>query len=249
MSLREAEFTGRQAICVVYCISTGFSMRSVLSICALLNRKNLYKGIVLPEAQRDYAVGPFALIVWKYVVRCCCHCCCSRAAESPIQGRQCTRAHVQSIGSQVFAGLRTGAATTESSSGRRSNTGFSIPDMPGVPIARPEAAHFSAAAKGKGRATVPAPSKYSFGTLEREKRFAGPSTTAHDVPALEELTAPHIQSFDALFQGALDADRKPLPGSAGKGLLELAVKDITHKVIFDGKGTANGKLGNKVECT
>lgn len=49
--------------------------------------------------------------------------------------------------------------------------------------------------------------------------------------------APHIQSFDALFSDP----------ATGKGLLELAVDDIPSKVIYDGKGKEQGRLGNRLE--
>lgn len=124
--------------------------------------------------------------------------------------------------------------------------------MPGVPLARGPAsmvASTSASAitastskhRNDGRNSAAAaakPQKYGFGTLEREKRFRNPSKDGHDVPNLEELVAPHIQSFDALFSDPV----------TGKGLLELAVNDITSKVIYDGKGKEQGRLGNRLEC-
>ena len=109
------------------------------------------------------------------------------------------------------------------------------------------AASSSVDVKGKGReARAPAvpPKKYGFSTLKREKRFAHPSTTGHDVPELEELVAPHIASFDALFEDASSGQ-----GRGQGGLLDLAVRDIDSRVVFDGKGKAEGKLGNKLECT
>lgn len=111
--------------------------------------------------------------------------------------------------------------------------------MPGIP-AKDATAGSSVASTSKA--------KYSFNTLERERRFRFPSEISHDAPELEELTAPHIQSFDALFQGATTPAGTPVPGDAGKGLLELAVKDLKSKVVFDGKGKEQGKLGNKIEC-
>lgn len=94
--------------------------------------------------------------------------------------------------------------------------------------------------KGKGKSsTTTTNPKYGFGTLAREKRFANPSQTSHDVPELEELVAPHIDSFDALFDDG--------SGKGKGGLLDLAVKDLKSKVVFDGKGKDQGKLGNRLE--
>lgn len=118
--------------------------------------------------------------------------------------------------------------------------------MPGVVAAAAgqPAPAFDVKGKGKAANRTPGshPAKYGFSTLTREKRFAHPSTTGHDVPELEELVQPHIASFDALFEdGGSSSTRRG-------GLLDLAVKDIDTKVIFDGKGKAEGKLGNKLEC-
>lgn len=87
----------------------------------------------------------------------------------------------------------------------------------------------------------------SFNTLDREHAFSHPSTKGPKYPAPHALVAPHIQSFDALFEGA------PLPYpqtgvSASEGLLDLAVKDLMPKVVFDGRG-AEGSLGNRLESS
>ena len=135
--------------------------------------------------------------------------------------------------------------------------------MPGPSVARINgvdgdaagAAAVKSKGKGKGKATpAPAPAtasslsvvaagkkpaKYGFGTVAREKRFVNPSESGHDVPELEELVAPHIQSFDALFDDG--------SGSGKGGLLDLAVRDLKSKVVFDGKGKDKGKLGNRLE--
>lgn len=118
--------------------------------------------------------------------------------------------------------------------------------MPGAPPGSGSSTKKDATAGSSQASTSKA--KYSFNTLERERRFRFPSDLKHDAPELEELTAPHIQSFDALFQGATRPDGSPAPGDPGKGLLELAVRDIKSKVVFDGKGKEQGKPGNKIEC-
>lgn len=116
----------------------------------------------------------------------------------------------------------------------------SLGNMPGAPLPRDPAsavASTSALTPSKLKARKSQQQKYSFNTLERENRFKNPSATAHDVPSLEELVAPHIQSFDALFSDP----------ATGKGLLELGVADIPSKVIYDGKGKEQGRLGNRLE--
>jgi len=93
--------------------------------------------------------------------------------------------------------------------------------------------------------TIAGPSSctsYSFNTLDRENAFRHPSTSGPKYPAPQALVAPHIHSFDALFEGA------PLEEggvSASEGLLNLAIKDLTPKVLFDGRGQ-DGKPGNKL---
>ncbi|ANZ73425.1 BA75_00737T0 [Komagataella pastoris] len=75
--------------------------------------------------------------------------------------------------------------------------------------------------------------KASFKTLERENRFKNPPTDKSAFPLLEEAVAPHIGSFNALTDG--------LNG----GLLNLAVKDIGAKTIFDSNDPS--RLGNKLK--
>jgi DNA-directed RNA polymerase I subunit RPA2 len=74
--------------------------------------------------------------------------------------------------------------------------------------------------------------KPTFQTLEREAHFRRPptDTTAH--PELQKLVAPHIDSFNALFDSG--------------GLLEAAIKDIQPKVVWDGKGKESDR-GNRLE--
>ncbi|KAF9520714.1 hypothetical protein BS47DRAFT_1370286 [Hydnum rufescens UP504] len=81
----------------------------------------------------------------------------------------------------------------------------------------------------------------SFRTLEREHQFRHPSRNGSDVPILEELVAPHIESFNALFEDA-----------GGRGLLDLATENIEPRVVFDGKGrtgetSGQAGWGNKME--
>ena len=83
-----------------------------------------------------------------------------------------------------------------------------------------------------------------FRTLERESRFINPPKDKSAYPLLQEAVQPHIGSFNALTEG-LDG-----------GLLNLGVKDIGEKVVFDGKPlnsedeiTNSGYLGNKLSVS
>ncbi|KAK9380150.1 uncharacterized protein V2V93DRAFT_371774 [Kockiozyma suomiensis] len=68
-----------------------------------------------------------------------------------------------------------------------------------------------------------------FNTLEREKYFQNPPTDKSAYPLLAEAVAPHIGSFNALTVG---------------GLLDLAVRDIGEKVVFDSNDPE--RLGNRL---
>lgn len=83
----------------------------------------------------------------------------------------------------------------------------------------------------------------TFNTLERERMFQDPSSKRFGVPLLQEVTKPHIESFNCLTQF----------GESGQGgLLDIAVKDIGAISAFDGKPTdinvkENGEaLGHKI---
>ncbi|GAA5925248.1 hypothetical protein JCM3775_006405 [Rhodotorula graminis] len=115
--------------------------------------------------------------------------------------------------------------------------------MPGIataPVPAPVAGPSKSAAAYKAR-TGFAPT--SFRTLDREKAFSHPSTDAHKYTAAQELVQPHVDSFNALFEGAPRPDGS-LDGS--KGLLDLGVKDLLPKVVYDHKGD-DGSLGNRLE--
>ncbi|KAH3903018.1 DNA-directed RNA polymerase I subunit RPA2 [Saccharomycodes ludwigii] len=75
-----------------------------------------------------------------------------------------------------------------------------------------------------------------FRTLEREERFRKPPKDKSAFPLLAEAIEPHIGSFNALTEGP------------DGGLLNLGVRDIGEKIIFDGsKSDANPDyLGNKL---
>jgi DNA-directed RNA polymerase I subunit RPA2 len=84
---------------------------------------------------------------------------------------------------------------------------------------------------------MPGEASTSFQTLEREHAFRQPNKSGPAVPSLEELVAPHIESFDALFDDTY-----------GPSLIQLAIDDMTPRVLFDGSGGAqNLTNGNKLE--
>lgn len=69
----------------------------------------------------------------------------------------------------------------------------------------------------------------SFHTLARELRFSHPSEEKSHYKMLHDAVNPHVQSFNAIFDGP------------DGGLLDQAVADIDRKVIFDSedRGVAN----------
>ncbi|WVR09206.1 hypothetical protein IAU60_006268 [Kwoniella sp. DSM 27419] len=82
--------------------------------------------------------------------------------------------------------------------------------------------------------------KSTFRTLTRERQFRHPPPDLSDVPALDELVAPHLQSFNALVEDEGHPE--------GKGLLQLGIEDIGEKVVFDNKPFEgeNGEFGTKI---
>jgi DNA-directed RNA polymerase beta subunit len=73
--------------------------------------------------------------------------------------------------------------------------------------------------------------KPSFDTLRREHSFKHPSSSKSEYPALQEAVQPHIDSFNAI---------------TADNLLEIAIKDIGKKTVFDHKGNQNGGRGNRL---
>ncbi|ORY90187.1 hypothetical protein BCR35DRAFT_287430 [Leucosporidium creatinivorum] len=98
------------------------------------------------------------------------------------------------------------------------------------------------------QAPVAGPSKTpvssTFRTLDRENAFRNPSNQESQYPAPQALVAPHIDSFDALFEGAPIGPNGQVEQSLG--LLDMAINDLQPKVVFDGQG-ADGSLGNRLE--
>lgn len=79
---------------------------------------------------------------------------------------------------------------------------------------------------------VASTSTSGYDTLRREDAFRYPSKTGNEVPILQELVAPHIESFNALFNDS----GLTLEDGDSKGLLSLGIRDIGSKVVFDGAG-------------
>lgn len=83
----------------------------------------------------------------------------------------------------------------------------------------------------------------TFNTLEREKLFKFPPKQGSSYKILNEFVAPHIESFNALF----DDSGLPSGDGKGKGLLSLGLEDIGERVIFDGTGQSTGTWGNRMK--
>jgi DNA-directed RNA polymerase I subunit RPA2 len=79
----------------------------------------------------------------------------------------------------------------------------------------------------------------TFNTLARERLFRSPPNDGSTYSILNEFVAPHIESFNALFD---DSGLPPGDGD-GRGLLSLALKDIGERVVFDGNGRIDSESG------
>lgn len=79
----------------------------------------------------------------------------------------------------------------------------------------------------------------TFNTLAREKAFKSPPEDGSTYNILNEFVAPHIESFNALF----DDSGLPAGDGDGRGLLSLALKDIGDRVVFDGLGDPKSESG------
>ncbi|EAU84409.2 DNA-directed RNA polymerase I polypeptide 2 [Coprinopsis cinerea okayama7 len=84
--------------------------------------------------------------------------------------------------------------------------------------------------------------KPTFDTLSRENAFKNPPKNGSTYKILNEFVAPHIESFNALF----DDSGLPSGDGDGRGLLSLALKDIGERVAFDGRGADPESWGNRM---
>ncbi|KAJ4472934.1 DNA-directed RNA polymerase I polypeptide 2 [Lentinula edodes] len=82
----------------------------------------------------------------------------------------------------------------------------------------------------------------TFDTLQRENLFKYPPKQGSSYKILNEFVAPHIESFNALF----DDSGLPSGDGKGKGLLSMGIEDIGERVIFDGAGKDAGAWGNRM---
>ncbi|KIM75007.1 hypothetical protein PILCRDRAFT_79465 [Piloderma croceum F 1598] len=82
-------------------------------------------------------------------------------------------------------------------------------------------------------------SRSTFNTLAREESFRNPTSKGSTVPILNEFVAPHIESFNALFD---DSGLSSGDGD-GRGLLSLGIRDIGERVAFDGNGSVGSESG------
>ncbi|KAF7302187.1 DNA-directed RNA polymerase subunit beta [Mycena indigotica] len=84
---------------------------------------------------------------------------------------------------------------------------------------------------------MPAPRRPpTFNTLAREEAFRNPPKNGATYSILNEFVAPHIESFNNLFD---DGDRR--------GLISLGVESIGKRVVFDGSGKESGSWGNRMQ--
>lgn len=83
-----------------------------------------------------------------------------------------------------------------------------------------------------------------YNTLAREHSFRHPTRDGSTLEAFQELVAPQIEAFNSLSEDN-EGD--------GTGLLNLGLRYIPEKVVFDqigAEGADLGKgLGNRLSCT
>ena len=79
----------------------------------------------------------------------------------------------------------------------------------------------------------------TFDTHKREKLFRHPPRDSASYNILNELVAPHLESFNALF----DDSGLPSGDGDGRGLLSLGIEEIGERVVFDGDGRPESEHG------
>lgn len=89
----------------------------------------------------------------------------------------------------------------------------------------------------------------TFNTLAREDLFKNPPSKGSTYAILNEFVAPHIESFNALF----DDSGLPAGDGDGRGLISLGLKDVGERVVFDGIARADPESGpdgwgNRTRC-
>ncbi|KAK0563612.1 hypothetical protein OC861_004726 [Tilletia horrida] len=123
---------------------------------------------------------------------------------------------------------------------------------------------YDAAVNGNGGTELPKWAQpHTFHTLDTQKMFSNPSDQGLDIKDLQDLTAPHIESFNALWEQDPSVDtpqtlkRSAATGLPSDGLLARAIQRLPARVVFDGKGSAEDgpsgssavyhDLGNRLE--
>ncbi|BFZ58330.1 DNA-directed RNA polymerase I subunit rpa2 [Savitreella phatthalungensis] len=120
---------------------------------------------------------------------------------------------------------------SKSKSHKSRSSKVDVPDPALAPA--PADASYKHRFNGSTTSVLAARPKTDFGTLRRQKLFQNPPKDKSAYPELMQATKPHVDSFDALFDG---------------GILELAANDIEPVVIFDRKEERrNNGLGNRLE--
>ncbi len=73
----------------------------------------------------------------------------------------------------------------------------------------------------------------SFKTLDRQNQALNPSSTGPHYPHLANISAPHVESFNSIFDGSAS-------------ILEKAIQEIGMITVFDAKQEETSP--NKIEC-
>ncbi|KAJ1950137.1 hypothetical protein FBU59_000821 [Linderina macrospora] len=75
-----------------------------------------------------------------------------------------------------------------------------------------------------------------FNTLERQNKAINPGSE-FEYPQLQNLTRPHIDSFNTIWERA---------GPTTPALIDIATSLLDKQVVYDGKGDYENPLGNKI---
>lgn len=94
----------------------------------------------------------------------------------------------------------------------------------------------------KGNETAPWNEPHTFHTLEMQRRFMNPSSESKDVPALREITRPHIESFNALWMDDPRLEARSVEMETG-GLLNRSLPTLPRRVVID------AERGDRIEST
>ncbi|CAD6920841.1 unnamed protein product [Tilletia caries] len=185
-------------------------------------------------------------------------------SEDSISSSSVSSSSSDSVSSSSGSG--TGSTTSEGNNGLSTSPASSLAAPSASQRAKGSADEtflqgYDAALSGDGAVELPQWAKpHTFHTLETQRMFTNPSSSGLDVADLQDLTAPHIESFNALWEQDPSVDtpqslkRSGSTGLSSDGLLARAIQRLPSKVVFDGKGTAvegseepSSALGNRLE--